>query len=359
MSKSKQPARLPDLPASLFGRTFHLPVEEQKAHSREPASLAVHRMLGFKDQRPGRTVTFRLDSDREHPVADVKDDGRPISVVTNHVAVAAAASYLEGEEMKRVGKTYPLFKTTMMTEADRLLGTWHGVGVIPMAPDASEFALVRKDHLHPVPGYCQRLAMVGGGMDAHEVLLWQNMEDRATIAITREILEEITDVEIATEMAQQMFFGGSHEACCYLYMKDGTSTKGVVHLFIAPANSPEQWQRWRHLFTPGGDGLGEARPELVSRSALGEALKQEKMAAHRRQALLSDDGNAPTALSSAEVDAPYRRGKDQPPSEWRRLRDEAHAKGVFPLRARGDFSFIAGHGIAINTALEEAGISIV
>lgn len=353
--------KLPRVPSSLLNRTFDLPVEAQEVHSREPETLAIHRILGFKGgQDYNRQVVFVKHRDGDVVARCLAGTSMLEHTVRDPAHVLAAASYLEGfNTFKRVLAPYPAsIRKAFNTEVEAQLKIWHGVGLIPMSHDGSEFAFVRKDELHPVPGYCQRLAMIGGGMDPHEVLLW-NEEERSTVGMAREIYEEIARIDIADELITQMQDGGEHTAKCFLYMWDGKPTVGKAHIFVSQARDAEEWARWRRIFTKEEDGIGEARPALITRDELIAAFMQERTAVQAREQYLSEHTDQTVTEAAEPVHKRFKRDwKTQTDADWLALRQEGQRTGTFPTKDRGDFAFIAGHGDAIEKALKRVGINL-
>lgn len=386
------------IPDHLFGCRLPLPCERQAAHSKEPSSLAVHRMLGFTDQQEGRVLVLTRASEGAVPTIHLPD-GTTIVPDLPLLQLLAALSFLEGDQIKGVlrlvkgmqGETpgselaYEQVLKGVMTSAQRKIlnawdgreerSPWSGVGIIPMAPDGSEFAFARKDHLHPRATYCGRLSLIGGNIDPNEIISdWGDQAAAARVGMLRECFEEIRILEIANEITTAARYFGPARATCYLYEDDGQPTEGTIRAFLAPAPSTEAWDRWRRIFTKEVDGLGEADPQLVTLAELRGYFRQDAAEAKERSAYLKSRNAAEVQAAEAALTACYSWKRvhgltrlkhpdldDETLSEltgraWRAIREDAQAQNVFPMGHRGNFAFIAGHAGPIAHVLRGMGI---
>lgn len=365
----------PRIPESLLGKKIPLPVVlETKVHSKEPTTLGLHRMLGCNDQMPDRTV--KITTYGEGYAVELHEGGVVSQLDLPLVQIVAAASYLQGHllggalrRIKTAGGELELqiLEGTLDDAKRKIMNTmdgdtnrwpWAGVGVIPASPDGEEYAFARKDELHPRFGYCNKLALVGGGMDPNEILAdWGNESDRAYTAMLRECFEEIRIIQIAREIAESVkYFHGARRASCYLYEDDGQVTHGVMRIFVARAPSNEVWDRWRKIFSKEIDGLGEANPEIVSKKDLLAAFAQDTEAARAREAYLV--ATAPAVVAEAELEDVKRFSRKyiKDPQEWKRIRQEALTRGELPTLRRGNFAFIAGNAGPIEATLKAEGL---
>lgn len=387
------------IPAHLFNIRIPLPCERQAAHSKEPASRAIHRMLGFTDQQEGRSLLLTGNGDR--PVVTVFTAEGQHVVDLPRLQLLAALSFLEGDQLKGSLKLVKSARgeapgselacaqilAGVLTSAQRKVLNawdrrnrpfpWSGVGIIPMAPDGSELALACKDEFHPRPWFCGRLSLIGGNIDPNEILSgWGDQAACARVGMLRECYEEIRILDVANEIAAAARYFGPARACCYLYEEDGLPTEGTIRAFLAPAPSAEAWSRWRRIFTKEVDGLGEANPAIVTREELRTYVRRDTDAAAARRAALKSPRAAEMLEGEAALTAylswkrVYAQTKLETPDlddlalteraevTWKAIRSEAHAARAFPLRGRGNFVFISGHAAPIAHVLRGAGMGL-
>ncbi len=321
---------LPEIPHALLDRPYVLPVEEPSPHNQHSETMMPHRLFGWSDQAAGRIVHFVHHPDQRTYRFEGEEMGKETPRrIRQQTRVLATASFLEGARRRTNG-------TTPFEPTD-------GVGVVPLFPKARELLLTRKDHLYPHRGYCGRLAFLGGGIDAHEHELWDHDGRRATVAMCREVYEEILDLDVADEITRQMGYVRRFDPTCFLWSGDGTPRRGRLHLFFCLASSETQWRHWCDVLV-NRHGLGEGSPlVLCTDTTLRAALEQERAARL--------DAERP---GRAQPFPPGTTLLDRPPytQAWKRQREAEQAAGRFPLREQ-DFAFIAGHGAVLEEALHE------
>ncbi len=364
------------IPEHLIGHTFQLPfVPEKKVHAKEPSALAIHRMLGFSDQAPGRTAALIRFPDGSYQILVDDGKGRGMPGLTRlHPPLfqrVAVMSSLEGyafeQAMERLRKeehdSLSLIPCLLQIAANKIMNGWNetsyahpwtGVGIIPVSPDGEEFAFVRKDHLHPCPGYCGRLALVGGALDPHELLSgWGDDVETAHVAALRELFEKIRDTQIALEIAQAMQYGDTSQVRCYLSETNGQATAGVMRTFVAFAPDVPTWDRWRKIFTPESDGLGKATPALIGRQELEEALRNDDEVGAERARHLAMTLPEQVMQEARFLVEGYSSATGMSDEEWLSRREAGLLSGAFPTQDRGDFTFISGMHEAVEDALVE------
>lgn len=366
------------IPESMLGKELSLPYAPiTEVHLKEPSTLAVHRILGYGDQQSLRRVTFMRERDGSY-AAHLSDAGDSTftAVVREQTRVAAAASFLQGDvvhdvlrRIKNFGGSEAAVLRGLLEDAGRKLlnhmngfrhdpRPWAGVGIIPCAPDGSQFIFARKDHLHPCPWYAGRLSLIGGAMDLHEMLGdWGGEAGAAWVAMLRECYEEIRDVRTAGEVAAAVTsYHGERPARCHLSDENGAANDGFLRLFTARAPDAATWEHWLDTLAGSPERLSEAEPEVVSHETLAAALRYDRGVAAERDAYILAAGTA--RMQAESNSALWRFSRKFVPNarEWKVNRDLAQETGEFPLRDRGDFVFIAGAAGAIEYVLHEDGV---
>jgi len=143
-----------------------------------------------------------------------------------------------------------------------------GANCLISNPDLTEFIVTRKDNLHPIPEFCNNLALFGGGVE----------EDDPYHTILRELYEEISIPIVVDSIAERIKFIDSKEV---EFTSNKLNKNYVInqYLYLAKANSTDEYDFWRKSFTSRGI-VTEANVEIINKQQMMDAINSNAFIAN-------------------------------------------------------------------------------